>query len=69
MSFNAALLALLLSLAQLATGCGVLTHAEICYRTLTRFFNPQIGTRYRDMLSGRLNYLLAGAFFPDWSRG
>ena len=68
MAFNV-FLALLLPLAQLVTGCGVLTHAEICYRTLIRFFNPQIGTRYRDMMSSRLSYLLAGAFFPDWYCG
>jgi hypothetical protein len=46
--------------------CGVLTHAEIAYRTFTRFTCSGTEQKYRDMMAERMDYLLSGAFFPDW---
>lgn len=59
-------LLLLLALLDFVDACGVLTHAEIAYRTFTRFICSETEKSYRDMMAERMDYLLSGAFFPDW---
>ena len=60
-------LLLLLTLLGLADACGVMTHAEIAYRTFTRFTCSETEKSYWSMMAEGMDYLLAGAFFPDWA--
>lgn len=59
-------LLLFLTLLGLVGACGVMTHAEIAYRTFTRFTCSETEKTYWNMMAERMEYLLSGAFFPDW---